>query len=95
MTNSAMWILIKERTENFYKRIFKPLGLCKKGDLKVVEAGLKCVFFKKRNHSGWANSFLRMIDDAETEIVLHKREPKQFVDELEDINTYIKIWSGF
>jgi len=91
MTNFAMWILIKERTENFYQRIFKPLGLCKKGDLKIIETNLKRLFFKKRNHSGWAKAFLRAIDDAETEIVLHKREPKHFTDEIVDICFGLKI----
>ena len=92
MTNVVMWILIKERTENFYKRIFKPLGLCKKGDFKVVETGLKRIFFKRRNHSGWTNAFLRTIDDAETEIVLHKREPKNFIEEMNDINLTVKYF---
>ena len=91
MTNFAMWILVKERTQNFYQRIFKPLGLYKNGDLKIIEAGLKRVFFNKRNHSGYASSFLRAIDDAETEIVLHKRKPNLFVDEIEDINIGIKM----
>ena len=91
MTNNEMWIQIKERTENFYQRIFKPLGLYKNGDLKIIKAGLKRVFINKRNHSGYARSFLRAIDYAETEIVLHKRKPNLFVDEIEEINIGIKM----
>jgi len=85
MTNNDMWYLIKGRTRAFYERVFKPFNPCKKNDLKRIENFLKLHFLKIRSHSAWASTFLGMMDDAETDIALHKREPKPFEEEIQDL----------
>ena len=90
MVNDDMWDLIWNRTRGFYERIFEPLKLCKKGDLKLMKKSLYYHFMKRKRHAEWTHFFLCAVDNAETDIVLHRREPKSFIDEIKDITDQIK-----
>ncbi|MDR0301514.1 MAG: hypothetical protein LBI04_04275 [Treponema sp.] len=74
--------MIKNRTMAFYERVLKPFELCKKRDINWEERALEGLFYKSRSCSDWMFYFLKNIDKAETEITLHKRVPKSFVDEV-------------
>jgi len=95
MTNDDMWFLIKNRTKKFYERIFVPLKLSRKNDLDRTLRTLKNLFSKKRNHSMWTLSFLNDIDETETEIVLHKRKPESFIEEMTNLCYRIEIMDKF
>jgi hypothetical protein len=66
----------------FYERIFKPFGLSKRKDIDWMQDTLDLIFYKSRQHSDWVFYYLKHIDEAETEIVLHKRTPEPFRSEI-------------
>jgi hypothetical protein len=94
MTSNEMLILIRNRTIAFYERVFSPFGLYEKGDLEHIDESLKRLFSEERRRSALTISFLACMDKAETEIVLHKREPKSFFDEMLDVFCNAKKWES-
>jgi hypothetical protein len=82
MTNETLWCLVKHRTRTFYDRIFKPFGLSKRKDVDWMQKTLDLIYYKSRQRSDWAFYYLKYIDEAETEIALHKRTPEPFRSEI-------------
>ena len=90
MTNDDMWLLIRQRTRGFFERVSLPFGAYEnEDDFKKAEEYLRFQFHKTSSPLNWMVKFLKGIEEAETEIVLHTRKLVSFRREIDSSMRYI------
>jgi hypothetical protein len=90
MTNDQMLALVLNRTRAFFQRVYKPFDLATDTELKRIETQIKKSFAAAMSPPELAFAFLSNVEQAETNIVQHRKIPDKFKYEIESVlNTVV------